>query len=62
MNRIIFDAEELAIYLGVSKDLIYKLSRNGAIPYFRVGQCYRYEKDKIDEWVAQGGTASLGAS
>lgn len=43
---------EAARYVGVSKDLIYKMVREGGIPFVRIGKRrILFRKDSIDKWL-----------
>jgi len=43
--------KEVAQYLKLSPDLIYKLAQQGKIPASKVGTAWRFKKQKIDEWM-----------
>lgn len=43
--------EEVAKYLQVSKDLIYRLAQKGKIPASKLGNLWRFKKEEIDEWM-----------
>jgi len=43
--------------LGVAT--IYKLVNDGKIPGIKVGNQWRFRREKIDEWLDQGGKVSL---
>lgn len=43
--------EQVAKYLQVSRDKIYKLAQQGKIPASKVGRMWRFKKDKIDAWL-----------
>lgn len=47
----IMTIEELAIYLRVHKQTIYRLVKRSAIPAIRIGHQWRFEKESIDEWL-----------
>lgn len=49
---------EVAEYLRVSKDLIYRLAQKGKIPASKVGTQWRFKKEKIDEWMEEGAAKS----
>ncbi|WP_226655836.1 helix-turn-helix domain-containing protein [Pseudalkalibacillus hwajinpoensis] len=51
MNRKTLTVQEAAAYIGVSKDLIYQLVREGSIPYFKVGTRILLKQDSIDMWI-----------
>jgi excisionase family DNA binding protein len=48
----ILSAEELAEYLGVNYRTVLVLAREGKLPGRRVGNCWRFRKPVIDEWLA----------
>lgn len=50
-NKRIFNVNELAKYLGVSEQLIYKMKREQKLPHFRVGRRILFDKNKIDLWI-----------
>ena len=43
--------KEVAQYLKLSTDLIYKLAQQGSIPASKVGTAWRFKKEKIDRWM-----------
>lgn len=43
--------KELASYIKISTDLIYKLAHAGEIPVSKVGNRWRFHRDEIDEWL-----------
>ena len=43
--------EEVAQYLKVSRDSIYRLAQKSKIPASKVGNLWRFKKDEIDEWM-----------
>lgn len=43
--------EEVAIYLKVSKSVVYNLTSNGYLPYYKVGGRNRFLKSEIDELI-----------
>ncbi|HUW22582.1 MAG TPA: helix-turn-helix domain-containing protein [bacterium] len=43
--------EEIAKYLNVSKDSIYRLAQKGEIPASKLGNLWRFKKEEIDEWM-----------
>ena len=49
--------QEVADYLHVSHDLIYRLAQKGKIPASKVGGRWRFKLELIDQWMAaQSGT------
>jgi excisionase family DNA binding protein len=47
----ILTTQELAEYLKLTQVTIYKYVCEGKIPGFKVGSRWRYDKDKIDEFL-----------
>jgi len=55
MANEIMTVEQLAKYLNVGVTTIYKLANEGKIPGTKVGNQWRFRKEKIDEWLDKGG-------
>ena len=47
----IYNIKELSSYLKISPSEIRKLVRQHKIPYFRVGNRIKFEKQSINEWI-----------
>ena len=54
MGEEIMTIEECAKYLKTSVSTIYRLAQEGKIPASKVGNQWRFRKEKIDEWLDQG--------
>jgi len=54
--------EEIAEYLGVSKDTVYSWVTTKKMPAHRVGRLWKFKKDAVDAWVESGGAAASRAS
>jgi excisionase family DNA binding protein len=52
-NSQIMTVEEVAEFLKLSKITIYKLVKKGQLPGFRVGNSWRFRKDKILEIISK---------
>lgn len=50
--------DEIAKYLGVSRDSIYNWITKNSIPAHKVGRLWKFKKDEVDKWVKSGGAAS----
>jgi excisionase family DNA binding protein len=46
--------DEIAAYLGVQPDTVYKWIRRKAMPVHRVGRLWKFRINEIDEWVRSG--------
>ena len=45
---------ELATYLKISKSTLYKLAQDGKLPGRKVGRHWRFHREVIDRWLAEG--------
>ena len=54
--------EEIADYLGVSKDVVYSWVSTKGMPGHRVGRFWKFKRDEVDEWVRVGGAMAVAAS
>ena len=49
--------DEIAAYLGVSKDTVYTWASERRMPGHKVGRFWKFKKDEVDGWVRAGGSA-----
>jgi excisionase family DNA binding protein len=42
--------KEVAAYLQISKDLIYKWAQQGVIPVSKIGNQWRFNIEEVEEW------------
>lgn len=54
MIEDVLDAEEVSRYLEIDLNSIMDWASNGKIPAIRDGGNFKFERAKIDEWVASG--------
>lgn len=48
-------ADKLASRLGMTRDHIYRLCREGKLPHTRINaRTIRFDLDEIDAWIAKG--------
>ncbi len=50
--------KEIAEYLKLSSDLIYRLAQQGKIPVSKVGNRWRFNKDRVDQWMEEQDTSA----
>ena len=50
--------DEMAEYLGVSKDTVYAWVTGKGMPGFKVGRFWKFKKEDVDAWVREGGAAT----
>ena len=43
--------DEIAEYLKVSKETIYKMAQKGQIPGSKIGNQWRFRKERVDSWL-----------
>ena len=49
--------EEIAEYLGVSKDTVYAWISKREMPAHRIGRLWKFKAHEIDVWVRSGGAS-----
>ena len=42
---------DVAKYLQLSMDMIYKMAQQGKLPASKIGAQWRFKREEIDEWV-----------
>lgn len=50
--------DEVAEYLGVSKDTVYTWVTSKGMPGHKVGRFWKFKCEDVDAWVREGGAAS----
>lgn len=50
--------DDIAEYLGVSKDTVYSWVTSKGMPGYKVGRFWKFKQPEVDEWVRDGGAAS----
>jgi len=55
MNERWLSVSEIASYLGIKQDTIYKWIALKKIPAHKVGRLWKFNKQEVDEWVKSGG-------
>ena len=50
----------VADYLNCHLSTVYRLVKDGRMPYFKLGSDLRFEKSMIDEWIQKGGGETRG--
>lgn len=50
--------EEIAQYLGISKDTVYTWINKKKMPAHKTGRLWKFKKEQVDAWVEAGGAAS----
>lgn len=53
MDKKLLTVAESAIYLGVSRSLLYSYVMGGEIPSIKIGRARRIPVTVLDEWIAR---------
>lgn len=49
----IMTVSELAKYLRLHEQTVYKMAKEGRVPAYKVGNRWRFKKDTIDDWLRE---------
>lgn len=48
--------EEIAGYLGVKRDTVYKWIDRKSMPAQKLGSLWKFKRSEVDDWVRSGGS------
>ena len=51
--------DEVAKYLRLTKQKLYKLAQKGQIPAYKFGREWRFKMDRIDQWIDEQDTSRI---
>ena len=51
MTDRLLSADEVASFLGVKRDTVYKLIDRNGLPAVKVGRLWKFRQRQVDEWV-----------
>jgi excisionase family DNA binding protein len=54
--------DEIAGYLGVKRDTVYKWIDRKNMPAHKVGRLWKFRKEEVDQWVRKDGDAQRGGT
>ena len=46
--------DEIAAYLGIKRDTVYKWIADKRMPAHKVGRLWKFRKEEVGEWVKSG--------
>lgn len=49
--------EEIAAYMGISRETIYKWLEKKSIPAHKIGRQWKFKASEVDQWVIDGRAA-----
>jgi len=58
MNDRWLSVDDIAAYLGIKRETLYKWLAEKDIPAHKVGRLWKFRKDEIDKWVESGAADS----
>jgi excisionase family DNA binding protein len=47
--------DEIAAYLGIKRDTVYRWISEKRMPAHRLGRLWKFRSEEVDEWVKSGG-------
>ncbi|MFO7740633.1 MAG: helix-turn-helix domain-containing protein [Desulfatiglandaceae bacterium] len=47
--------DEIAAYLGIKRDTVYRWISERNLPGHKIGRLWKFQKEEIDGWVKSGG-------
>ena len=47
--------EEIAAYLGIKRDTVYKWVERRNMPAHKMGRLWKFRREDVDHWVRSGG-------
>jgi excisionase family DNA binding protein len=50
--------DELAEYLGIKRDTVYKWIDRRGLPAHKAGRLWKFRRDEVDAWVKSGAAAN----
>ena len=50
-----FSVDEIAEYLGIKRDTVYKWIKEKKMPTHRMGRLWKFRREEVDDWVKAGG-------
>ncbi|RDW16716.1 helix-turn-helix domain-containing protein [Oceanobacillus chungangensis] len=53
MERKTMTVKEMASYLGVHLDTVYKMARSNEIPHFRLRSKILFSQEVVDTWIEE---------
>ena len=60
MNDRWLSVDEIAAYLGIKRDTVYKWIERRDMPAHKAGRLWKFRKEEVDNWVRSGGANDGG--
>ena len=55
-----FSVDEIAVYLGIKRDTVYRWIAEKRMPAHRMGRLWKLRGEEVDEWVRSGEADDTG--
>ena len=55
----LLDIQQVAEFLGISKDTVYKMVNQRRIPFVKVGRLLRFERGTLEAWLQRNAFGPL---
>ena len=55
-----FSVDEIAAYLGIKRDTVYRWIAEKRMTAHRMGRLWKLRREEVDEWVRSGGADETG--
>ena len=50
--------DEIAVYLGVKRDTVYKWIERKSMPAHKVGRLWKFRRAEVDDWIRSGNSST----
>lgn len=60
MSELWLSADDIATYLGVSKDTVYAWIADRGMPAHKIGRLWKFQASEVDDWVRRGNASAPG--
>lgn len=47
--------DEIAAYLGIKRDTVYKWIDRRSMPAHKAGRLWKFRREEVDQWIRRGG-------
>jgi excisionase family DNA binding protein len=54
--------DEIAVYLGIKRDTVYKWIERKKLPAIKLGRLWKFRRDQVDLWVIANSSPSQSRS
>lgn len=55
-NQVLITAKQVSQWLNIPLPTVYEKTRTNELPHVRLGRLVRYDRDRLERFLASGGT------